>query len=82
MSCCNKGVDTSKNLLRHHPGQLNRINGKESVDVGYRHWVMCGGPCFILVTHDMNIYPMADHLLGETIEDHDAVEHMDVIDFF
>ena len=43
---------------------------------------MCGGPCFILVTHDMNIYPIADHLLGQTIEDHDAVEHMDVIDFF
>jgi hypothetical protein len=30
----------------------------------------------------MNIYPMGDHLLGQTIEDHDRVEHMDVIAFF
>ena len=43
---------------------------------------MCGGPCFILVTHDMNIYPMGDHLLGQTIEDLVSLEHMDVIAFF
>ena len=42
-----------------------------------------GGPQLdILVSHDMNIYPMRHHLLGQTIEDHGSVEYPDAIAFF
>ena len=36
----------------------------------------------ILVTHDMNIFPICHYLLGQTIEDHVPVEHMGAIPFF
>ena len=42
-----------------------------------------GGPQLdILVTHDMNIFPICHYLLGQTIEDHVPVEHMGAIPFF